>query len=297
MSSIPKKMKNSRYSWESNQLNINTYNMYYDSLKNMAISLFEWEGLPETVNERFLEETLFTDGHCAFVNDPVYGFLCLPSNLSGTVNMYGEPIQIRAVSFDYSKEFTVGQDCVIIYHTNIKQGTESVVRAYAQRLYEVERTTDTNIKLQKFPLIIACNEQQRLTLKNMFQQVDGNEHAIFSHKSLDLDSVKVLETGAEFIADKLQNYKHNLYNECMLKLGIANFNQQKKERLVESETSGNHEQVQAFRNGLLTMRQKACEQINKLFNQNISVKFRAEIEVEEDTPEDGKVYDNNQDDD
>lgn len=286
MSAIPKKMKNSRYSWESNQLNIDTYNMYYDSLKNMAISLFEWEGLPDTINERFLEQTLFESGSCAFVKDPVYGFLSLPSNLSGTVNMYGEPIKIRAVSYDYSKEFDVGKDAVIIYHTNIKQGTENIARLYAQRLFEVERTTDTNIKLQKFPLVIMCNEQQRMTLKNMFMQIDGNEHAIFSHKSLDLDSVKVLETGAPYVADKLQTYKHNLWNEVMLKLGIANFNQQKKERLVESETNANAEQVEAFRNGLLTMREKACEQINKLFGLNISVKFRVQPdEIKEDQEE------------
>lgn len=285
MTGIPKKMKNSRYSWESNQLNVDTYNMFYDSLKNMAISLFEWEGLPDTVNERFLEQTLFEYGHCAFVNDPIYGFLCLPSNLSGTVNMYGEPIKIRAVSFDYSKEFDVGKDCVIVYHTNIKQGTESIARAYAQRLYEVERTTDVNIKNQKYPVVVMCSEQQRMTLKNIFMQYEGNEPVIFAHKNLDLESVKVLNTDSPFIADKLQDYKHNLYNECMMKLGIANFNQQKKERLVESETNANSEQVKAFRNGLLTMREKACEQINKLFNLNVSVKFRVEEEPIEEPEE------------
>jgi hypothetical protein len=292
MSAIPKKMKNSKAYWESNQLNIDTYNMYFTQLKNMAISLFEWEGLPDTINERFLEETLFENGHVAFVQDPVYGYLGLPSNLSGTVNMYGEPIQIRAVSFDYSKEFDVGKDAIIIYHNNIKQPTINVARLYAQRLYEVERTTDTNIKLQKFPLIVMCNEQQRLTMKNLLMQYEGNEPIIFAHKTLDLDSVKTIETGAPFIADKLINYKHNLWNECMMKLGIANFNQQKKERLVEAETNANSDQVEAFRNGMLTMRKKACEQINKLFNLNVSVKFR----IEQEGKEDGEILDTNKDD-
>jgi connector GP10 len=292
MTAIPKKMKNSISSWESNQLNMDTYNMYFTQLKNMCISLFEWSGLPDTVNERFLEQTLFEFGHVAFVNDPVYGFLGLPSNLSGVVNMYGEPIKIMAQSFNYQREFDVGKDCVIIYHTNIKEGTESVARLYAQRLYEVERATDVNIKTQKFPIIVMCSEQQRMTLKNLMSQYDGNEHLVFSHKNLDLESVKVLNTEAPFVADKLINYKHNLWNECMMKLGISNFNQMKKERLVESETNANAEQVKAFRNGLLTMRLKACEQINKLFNLNVSVKFR--VEDEEENSEDGKVYDDDQ---
>lgn len=291
MSAIPKKMKNSRYQWEANQLNNDTYNMYYSMLKNMCLSLFKWEGLPKTVNERFLETTLFESGHCGFVKDPQYGFLGLPSNLTGMVNMYGEPITLMAISNNYSREFTVGEDAVVIYHNNLKEPTEQICRLYSMRLYEVERTLDTNIKQQKFPLVILCNDQQRLSLKNLYMQYDGNEPVIFAHKTLDLDGVKVLNTDAPFIADKLINYKHNLMNECMMNLGISNFNQMKKERLVESETNANAEQVEAFRNGLLTMRKKACEQINELFDLNVSVDFRIqppEVSADEQNNNDDK---------
>lgn len=294
MNSIPKKMSESKRYWESNQINNDTYHMFYMQLKNMVLSLFEWKGLPETVNERFLEQTLFENGHACLVYDEVYGYLGLPSNLRGTVNMYNEPVEVTAISTGYNKDFTVGKDAVVIYNNNMKEPSELTARLYSQRLYEVERTIDVNIKTQKFPIMILCNEQQRLSMKNMFMQFDGNSPYIFGHKTLDLDSVKVLNTDAPFIADKLILYKHNLWNECMLKLGISNFNQQKKERLVESETNANAEQVEGFRNGMLVMRQKACEQINKLFGLNVSVKFRVDTEPEV-SDEDGKVLDTDQD--
>jgi Phage Connector (GP10) len=294
MPAIPKKMKNSITSWESNQLNQDTYHMYYTQLKNMAISLFKWEGLPPTVNERFLEQTLFEYGHVALVNDPVYGFLGLPSNLSGQVNMYGEPIEIMAVSSNYNKNFTVGKDSIVIYHNNLKEPGELTVRLYAQRLYEVERTIDVNIKGQKYPIVILCNEQQRMTMKQMFMQYDGNEPFIFAHKTLDLDSVKVLNTDSPYVADKLITYKHSLFNECMTKLGLSNANQDKKERLVEAEATANDEQVEAFKNGMLVQRQVAAKKINELFGLNISVDFRIQP-PEKEVSDNGKVYDTDQD--
>jgi hypothetical protein len=55
MAAIPKKMKNSKGQWESAQMNMDTYSMYYSRLKNIALTMFDWKGLPDSVSERFLE--------------------------------------------------------------------------------------------------------------------------------------------------------------------------------------------------------------------------------------------------
>jgi hypothetical protein len=133
--------------------------------------------------------------------------------------------------------------------------------------------------------LILCDEQQRLTLKNLYMQYDGNEPFIFGNKSLDISQFQVLQTNAPFVADKLIHYKHNLWNECMTYFGLANTNTDKKERLVEAEATSNDEQIEASRNAMLSVRQLAAEKINQLFGLNVTVDFKVKIQQKEEEKE------------
>lgn len=53
--------------WESATLNNATYMQYYNRLTELSISMFEWVNLPESVDPRFLELTLFAEGQCVFL--------------------------------------------------------------------------------------------------------------------------------------------------------------------------------------------------------------------------------------
>ena len=55
--------------WESASMNNGTFMQYYNRLTELSISMFEWNNLPETVDERFLELALFSDGMCVFFED------------------------------------------------------------------------------------------------------------------------------------------------------------------------------------------------------------------------------------
>jgi hypothetical protein len=57
------KNKNRRNeSTEAERMNNRTYSFYYDRLVELAISMFEWKNLPKSIDPRYLELTLFTDG-------------------------------------------------------------------------------------------------------------------------------------------------------------------------------------------------------------------------------------------
>lgn len=58
-------VKNKNF-WESAAVNTGTYRQYYNRLIELAISMFEWKNLPDSVDPRFLELTLFTDGQAVF---------------------------------------------------------------------------------------------------------------------------------------------------------------------------------------------------------------------------------------
>lgn len=280
-------------SWESDISNAGTYDMYFNRLKEYALSMFEWEGLPDEINERFLEVIMFEEGKIVFHNDPNYGYMVSPVMAGGKINYYREPTAYKAVSIGYNRDLTP-DDGVIIWNNYTRTPLIPIIRAYAYRLYQVEKTMDVNINAQKTPVLLLADESQRLTLKNTYQQYDGNEPFIFGNKTgFDKDAIQVLTTEAPFVSDKLMAYKHNLWNEAMTFLGVGNAKQDKKERLVAAEVAANDEQIETSRYSMLQARQDACKQINDMFGLNVSVDFKLNKQREREEAEHGEIYDAN----
>lgn len=264
--------------WESAILNNSTYQFYYLRLKELAMNVFEWVNLPDTIDERFLELTLFEDGQAVFFRDEVLGYLTLQVAAGGRLNVYRIPTEREAITVTNYHAQLNENNSVLIYNNYLHTNENPHIDMYALRLYEITRAIDVNIKQQKTPLIIRCAESQRLSMKNLYMQYDGNEPFIFGDKSLDLDGVKVLNTNAPFIADKLQVLKRQIWNEALTYIGIENANSEKRERLVTDEVTSNLGGVYAQRLTRLNARKQACKQINDMFGLDIDVKFRSEIE-------------------
>lgn len=268
--------RNKKQNWESARLNNYTYMQYYNRLTELAINMYEWKNLPPSVDERFLELTLFSDGMAVFFADPVLGPLCLQCKIGGALDVYRIPIRRTAYATNGYNMPLTNEDSVIIFNNYLHTNSLLDVEMYARRLYNIERAIDVNVNGQKTPLIIRGTENQRLTLKNLYMQYDGNEPFIFGDKDLDLDTMKVLKTDAPYVADKLNTLKRQIWNEALTYLGIENSNTEKKERLVTDEITSNLGGVEAQRFTRLNARRQAVNKINAMFGTNIEVNFREE---------------------
>lgn len=255
-------------------LNAYTQADYLFRLKEYAINCFEWLNLPSTIDARFIENELFDKGRINFFKDKMLGFLCLPVNESGPINIYNEPTKKYIYASDGFRRVRNITNSVTIYNNFLKTPTFTTVNLYAIRLAEVQRTIDTNMLAQKTPVTIICPENDRLAFKNIYKQITGNKPVIWGTSELNMDNYKVLDTKAPYVVDKLTLYKHDLWNEVMTYLGVNNANQDKKERLVESEVGANDEQIEQARFNMLDARKMACKKINDMFGLNIDVKFR-----------------------
>lgn len=271
--------KRKKERWESAVLNNRTYLQYYNRLLELAINMYEWKNLPDTIDERFLELTLFSDGMAVYFRDEVLGDLCLQTMIGGNLDVYRIPMERTAYATNGYQVQLNPLNSVIIFNNYTHTNSMLDVEMYARRLYEIERTIDVNVKAQKTPILIQGSEAQRLTLKNLYMQYDGNEPFIFGDDKLNVTGLNVLVTNAPYVADKLNVLKRQIWNEALTYLGIDNANTEKKERLVSSEVETNLGGVEAQRFCRLNARRKAAEQINKLFGTNIEVDFREENKV------------------
>lgn len=272
-------------------LNDVTFTEYYNKLRLLAKAVFKWNNLPNGIDEKWIEDYLFSEGRCMFFKDDKLGFMVTKCADGGMVNLYDEPTKLRPVATNYkgnTKTYERNIDCVLIRNNDSMLPTSSTVKLYAYKLTNISRTIDINIDAMKTPVLITCNEKQRMTLKNVYAQWNGFEPVIFGSKDLDLSGIQVLKTDAPVVFDKLQIEKNHMWNECMTFLGINNANMDKRERLVDDEVQANNEQIEMFAQTMFKSRQQACDEINALFGTNISVEFRSKPNEEFEELEGGE---------
>ena len=280
---MPKSLKK-QMQHETERINQSTILFWVKRFEEIASSCFRWNGLPETVDARFLESTLYHNGYALFFQEPEIGdYLGLPCAIGEQLSVYGIPKWRNAYGLN---EYNCERDdtnSVIIFNNFAHTPTYIDMEVFAQRLYECDRAIDVNIRGQKTPKIITCSENQRLTMENLYMMYEGNHPFIFGDKGLDYASINSIDTASPFVSDKLQIVKRQIFNEALTFLGIENNSTEKAERLVTAETTSNLGAVQIQRLTRLKVRKQAADEINRMFGLNVSVEYEIPLSVDLDT--------------
>lgn len=271
---------------------------YFDFLyrfKRIALSMFEWVNLPSSMNERYLEMCLYYTGQASLLHDKKYGFINTKCTSNGDLTIYGLPNKLHCFSYDFQADrmlytglnpinkFGENEECILVMNNWNRIPTSNMMELFAWRLYLAQRTCDVNISSQRFPVMIVGDDKQRQMLENLYNQYDGNQPFIFGNKNqLNDDMLKAIKTDAPYVADKITDYKKEIFNEALTYLGINNISVQKKERLTEAESNENNELVNLNLQAMLTPRLEACRQFNEKFgltgtNKEISVRVRSDL--------------------
>ena len=277
-----------------------TFTDYLNRFKKVALSVFEWVNLPKSMNAQWLEKCLYYNGMATLLKDKNYGFINTNCCSNEKLNIYGLPTNLNCYSFEYQtnrklytglmtglteaqKESREFYECILVQNNWDRTPTAGSMELFALRLYEAERTADVNIKSQKTPVMVLVDEEQRLLMENLYSQYDGNRPFIFGDKKqLGSDVLRAIKTDAPFIADKIMDYKKEIWNEALTFLGINNIMVDKKERLITDEANSNNELINLNLQSYLAPRQEACRQFNEKFgftgtDKEISVRVRSDL--------------------
>jgi len=266
---------------DSATLNNETFQDYLYRLRKLALSRFKWT-LPKSMNEIWLEKSLYEFGMASFLKDKNYGLINTKCCSSGNLNIYGLPTRLNCYSFEYQSirklytglegkteaqiEYLENSEAILVPNNWDFIPTESTLLLYAYRLYQADRTCDVNIGAMRTPVLILVPENQKLAMENLYVQYEGNRPVIFGDKdSLSPDSIRSIKTEAPFIADKIMDYKKKIWNEALTFLGINNIQEDKKERLITDEANQNNEVINLNLQSYLEPRQEACRQFNEKF--------------------------------
>ena len=253
--------------------------------------------LPDEIDARFLELSLFECGEIVFAQDEVTGLYFVMRNVNaGQLDKYDRPIYRRLYANNGLNLERTSADSVIIYNNVLRTSSVPITRYYSDRFHFYDQIVDVNVNAQKTPVLIRCSENERLSVENLYLKYEGGQPIIFGDKALSNKPIDVLKTDAPFVADKIYDMKVKYWNEFLTFFGVSNVNINKKERLTTDEVNRQLGGAIAARGSGMLARKEACKEINRMFNLDIDVVFNEDYQLKVNDPDDELIDENQVDD-
>lgn len=255
--------------------NWKTYVMYRNQMMTLAKNVFEFKNLPESVDVAYMNEKLLINGAVAFFKDDVTDeLLCLPFSSETMIpDIYGRPQKIQVLGENGYNRWLNRDQFVIMYDNNSMLPVYLDICQYAQRIALCIRTQDVNIKQQRTPRLWKVPQDKEKSIKNAIDDIDAFADQVATYDSTKLEDVEAVLAPAPFVSDKIDEHLKVLWAEFFRLIGVANLQEQKKERVIRDEMLVSQGGTIASRYARFEPRKRAIERINKLFNQNIEVSY------------------------
>lgn len=240
-----------------------------------TLSMFDWEGLPESLPEVELEKLLQLNGFAVIAKyeGKLYAF---NAGFKGQ-NAYNRPTHaiISNPALNFNATLELDKDCVLIKNDDMQKGLTSVYDKYGQMLIENEITMLINDYNKRIPFTISASDDSTIASAKAYLQkiIDGSigvigENKLF--KSLNINQAST--TSVTDFAD-LYGYHQFLTAELNNLIGLATNNNMKRERLTTNEIEVNKNASYPFTDNMLKNRQTAVDKINKMFGTGIKVEY------------------------
>ena len=245
-------------------------------------SMFKYDGLPDTIPQRWLENYLMCNGSCVFIKDGE-DLIVTTGGWGGLPDRYYVPTQY-IVANPYVKEetrktYTIDEDCVLIRNDAYARGLLGIIESHARLLTENYITMDISTVLARAMLTITAtnsNDKQSVDLW-LKKLIDGELSAIGElpamvgnqDRSINITPFQSVAGMLTDLIEERQYIKASLFNELGLN---ANYNM-KRESINSNESQLNDDMLHPLIDEMLKCRKEALEKVNAMFGTDISVEL------------------------
>lgn len=261
--------------------NVNLTYYFKRYLLQKTFSVFKWT-LPPTWNKDYFRYVLYMLGYITIVNTDRFGVIPQMSGLRG-YNVFYAPTHaiITNPLINGILEPEIDSQCVVIKLTPDYCGVSDLLSYYADMMALTAEAAGMNIINSKLAFIVgAKNKAMAESMKKMYDQIQaGNPLVVYDNKYAPEDQKQMIEFYSQnlsqnFIApDALLTLK-KLENEFATKIGLANVNSEKKERLISDEVEANRDETYSIAEQWLESLKEGCEKAVSMFNIKMSVDWR-----------------------
>lgn len=249
--------------------NILTIRSYQRRMCSMAENVLLIKNVPEYIDLGYVNRRLLRSGAVVWFVDEVFGLLALPFFNVSIRDMYGRPVEVRVTSengvYQRTLKNEIGKDpeFIIMYDNNSRLPIYPEILQLAERIALSQRVQDINILNQKTPRIWLTSDDKVQSLRDTLHEVDANDGEVITLDNDFLKDTNVILNPAPYVADKLAENKHELWDEFLTLIGVANTSFTKKERNITDEVRYSQGGTIANRFSRFESRKRAIDMINK----------------------------------
>lgn len=259
----------------------NSYIQYY--LARLQ-SMFKYDGLPDSIPQKWLEHYLLVNGSCVFIMDGD-DLIVTTGGWGGLPDRYYIPTQY-IVSNPYVKEetrrtYTIDEDCVLIRNDVYAQGIMPMLQKYCSQLVENDITMNVADILARATLTItALTNKDRESVEQWLKRIRKGElaaigelPAIAGNQERNVN-IQPFQSTASTLTDLIEYHQYlkaGLFNE----LGLNSNYNMKRESINSNESQLNDDMLHPLIDDMLAMRREALEKVNEMFGTNITVEFNS----------------------
>lgn len=269
--------------WGGLNYNRNLANAYLDQVCRLAITRYEWQGLPATVDPIWLERTLLFEGRASIARPVRAGKkgLWYASRVvqHGELNAYSRPKSWYAYNLDQVRFRANAANGVIVYDNVLRGSIMPGLELAVEELVDIQKTKQMNRLQQKIPFILVTPDDMELTADNLLLNILAGEPATVANKAIrDIEAYR-LDMGAPYIGGELTAAEQNVWNRIYTMLGISNVTF-KTERMIQDEVDSLSEPTRMQALSGLIERRRAADYLNDRFGFDIHVIWRKDNESE-----------------
>lgn len=265
--------------WGAFNYNERLYNAYLNQVMLMAISRYEWRGLPSTVDPIWLERALFWHG-MATIARPRKGrhkgfWYAARVQTDGPLNIYDRPGRWWAYSHDILRFKCSPANGVLVYDNVTRVTLLDAIDLAVRELVDIQKTKQVNRFHQKVPYILMTDPDTELSADNLLMNIMSGEPATVANNAISQIQTYELDTKVPYLGTELTAAEQNVWNRIYTLLGIANVTF-KSERMIEDEVRSMSEPASMMSLSGLLERRRAAERLSHMTGREVSVIWRAD---------------------
>ncbi len=268
--------------WGAATYNRNLFNAYLDQVCRLAMTRYEWQGLPKTVDALWLERTLLFEG-VATIARPIEngkaGLWRAAKMVSdGPLNCYDRPARWLAYSRNIFRFPCTVKNAVLIYdNVGFRSSLMPALEMACRELVDIQKTKQMNRFQQKMPFIVVVPQDMELTAINLLNNIMAGEPATVANPSIREIEAYRLDMSSPYIGGELTAAEQNVWNRIYTLLGISNVTF-KTERMIEDEVDSLSEPTRMQALSGLIERRRAADWLNEAFGMDVHVIWRKDNE-------------------
>ena len=252
-------------------------------------SMFKYEGLPDTIPAKWLENYLLVNGFCVWIKDGE-DLIVTYAGVGADPDVYYIPTKaivtnpyVKNISTD--RTYTRDEDCVVMVNDTYAQGLLPMLKKYCAQMVEIDVSFYLNTVMSRGTAVLSATDDNtkasaELWLRHIKEGklgVIGESNFTLADRDLTVNQLTGTDGTLTNLIEAMQYVKASLYNDLGLQ---ANYNM-KREAINSGESQLTEDQLHPLIDNMLKERQEALEKVNAMFGTNITVEFNSAWEINE----------------